>query len=41
MIWASKDSHATRRYHGSGHPIVASFESGENWHRCYVDEALL
>ena len=32
---------ATRRYHGSGHPIVASFEPGEDWRWCYADEALI
>jgi len=30
-----------KRYHGSGHPIVASFEPGEGWRRCYADELLV
>jgi hypothetical protein len=25
--------------HASGHPIVRSFEPGEDWMWCYVDEA--
>jgi hypothetical protein len=25
----------------AGHPIVASFEPGEDWRWCYVDEAFV
>ncbi|HXY32398.1 MAG TPA: UBP-type zinc finger domain-containing protein [Gemmatimonadaceae bacterium] len=27
----SPSQHATKHYHGSGHPIIASFEPGEDW----------
>jgi len=37
----SKNKHATQHYHESGHPIVRSFEPGENWRWCYEDERLV
>lgn len=30
--------HARAHAHGIGHPIVQSFEPGENWRWCYVHE---
>jgi uncharacterized UBP type Zn finger protein len=30
--------HATEHYHLSGHPVVQSFEPGEDWLWCYDDE---
>jgi uncharacterized UBP type Zn finger protein len=36
----SKNKHATRHYHESGHPIIKSFERGENWLYCYPDELM-
>ena len=35
---SSKNKHATKHYHSSKHPVIRSFEPGENWHYCYVDE---
>jgi uncharacterized UBP type Zn finger protein len=37
----SKNKHATQHYHTTGHPIVQSFEPGEDWRWCYVDEVVL
>lgn len=37
----SKNKHARRHYHESGHPIIQSFEPGETWRWCYVDKVLL
>jgi uncharacterized UBP type Zn finger protein len=34
----SKNRHATRHYHETGHPIIQSFQPGEDWLWCYVDE---
>jgi uncharacterized UBP type Zn finger protein len=34
----SKNKHATRHFHATGHPIITSIEPGENWSWCYVDE---
>lgn len=33
----SKNKHATRHFHSTGHPIVRSVEPGESWMWCYVD----
>jgi low temperature requirement protein LtrA len=30
--------HATKHFHASTHPIIASLEAGENWAWCYPDE---
>lgn len=32
--------HATAHVHTSGHAIVQSFEPGEDWLWCYVDEVM-
>ncbi len=34
----SKNKHATKHFHATGHPIVQSFEKGEDWMWCYEDE---
>jgi uncharacterized UBP type Zn finger protein len=33
----SKNRHATRHYHETHHPMIRSFEPGEDWGWCYVD----
>lgn len=33
--------HATGHFHSSGHPIIKSFEPGEDWAWCYVDELVI
>ena len=38
---ASKNKHATKHFHESSHPIVRSFEPGEDWMWCYVDEVMV
>ncbi len=35
---ASPNQHATRHFHESGHPVIASAEPGERWLWCYSDE---
>ena len=37
---SSKNQHATRHHAETGHPIVRSAQSGEEWCWCYEDEAL-
>lgn len=37
----SKNKHATKHFHATGHPIIQSFEPGETWLWCYVDGKLL
>ena len=34
----SKNKHATKHFRATKHPIVRSFEPGEDWYWCYVDE---
>ena len=33
----SKNKHATKHFHATGHPIMRSFEPGEDWGWCFVD----
>jgi len=33
----SKNKHATRHHQETGHPMIVSYEEGENWVWCYVD----
>ena len=35
---SSPNRHARAHYHAAGHPIVQSFEPGEDWQWCYADE---
>ncbi|HSV64769.1 MAG TPA: UBP-type zinc finger domain-containing protein [Mycobacteriales bacterium] len=35
---SSRNRHASRHAAASGHPIVQSFEPGESWAWCYIDE---
>jgi uncharacterized UBP type Zn finger protein len=36
----SRNKHATRHFHATRHPVVKSFEPGEDWAWCYVDQEL-
>jgi uncharacterized UBP type Zn finger protein len=38
---SSKDRHATAHFWATNHPIVGSFEPGESWSWCYVDETVV
>ena len=38
---SSKNKHATRHFRGTHHPIVRSFEPGEDWMWCYVDQSFV
>jgi uncharacterized UBP type Zn finger protein len=38
---SSPDTHATKHFHATKHPVMRSFEPGEDWSWCYEDEALL
>ena len=35
---SSKNKHARAHYDATTHPIIQSFEPGEDWYWCYVDE---
>ena len=35
---SSPNRHATAHFHATRHPIVKSFEKGEDWGYCYIDD---
>jgi uncharacterized UBP type Zn finger protein len=37
----SKNKHATKHFHATHHPLIQSFERGEDWIWCYVDNVAL
>ena len=37
---SSPHRHATRHFKDTGHPVVQSFQPGERWRWCYLDEEL-
>ena len=38
---SSKNKHATKHFHATGHPVMKSAEPGEDWGWCYIDEIQL
>jgi len=38
---SSPNRHASKHARAAAHPIVQSFEPGEDWRWCYVDQAYL
>lgn len=38
---SSTNKHATRHSHATGHPIIRSFEPGEDWRWCFVDQVIV
>ncbi|WP_424183458.1 UBP-type zinc finger domain-containing protein [Actinokineospora sp. G85] len=38
---SSPHQHATTHHRVTGHPVVRSFEPGEDWRWCYVDSRLV
>jgi uncharacterized UBP type Zn finger protein len=37
----SQNRHATKHYNATRHPIIRSFEKGEDWIWCYEDKVYL
>ena len=37
---SSPGKHATAHFHGTDHPLVQSYEPGEDWLWCYSDEVV-
>lgn len=37
---SSPNKHATRHFHATYHPIIQSFEPGEDWMWCYIDQVM-
>ena len=38
---SSPGKHATQHFHETTHPVMASYEPGESWGWCYLDEVEL
>ncbi|WP_419997717.1 UBP-type zinc finger domain-containing protein [Streptomyces boninensis] len=38
---SSPHQHATAHFQEKGHPVMRSFEPGESWRWCYVDQLIL
>ena len=38
---SSKNTHDTKHFNATGHPLIESYEPGENWAWCYVDRMVL
>jgi uncharacterized UBP type Zn finger protein len=37
---SSKNKHATKHFRATKHPVIRSFQPGEDWKWCYVDETI-
>ena len=37
----SVNRHATKHFHKTKHPIIRSFEPGEDWGYCYVEDLFI
>ena len=38
---SSRNKHATKHFKSTKHPIIKSFEPGETWEWCYVDNVMI
>lgn len=38
---SSRNQHATKHFHATNHPIIQSFQPGEDWLWCYVDQVMM
>lgn len=38
---SSKNKHATKHFHQTNHAIMKSFQPGEDWGWCYVDDLFI
>jgi uncharacterized UBP type Zn finger protein len=38
---SSPHKHATAHFHATDHPVMRSFEPGESWRWCYLDNRLV
>ena len=37
---SSPNTHATKHYHATKHPVIQSAQPGEDWRWCYMDEVM-
>jgi uncharacterized UBP type Zn finger protein len=38
---SSPNKHATAHFHSSHHPVIQSFQPGEDWMYCYEDDLMM
>ena len=38
---SSPNKHGTKHFKSTSHPVIKSYEPGENWKWCYVDEIFM
>ena len=38
---SSVNKHGTKHFKKTGHPVIKSYEPGENWKWCFVDEVFM
>jgi len=38
---SSPNKHASKHFHATKHPIMQSFQPGEDWRWCFVDQVVL
>jgi uncharacterized UBP type Zn finger protein len=38
---SSRNKHATKHFKSTKHPVIRSFEPGEMWKWCYVDNVMI
>ena len=38
---SSPGKHATAHFNATGHPVIQSFQPGEDWRWCYVDAQMV
>jgi uncharacterized UBP type Zn finger protein len=38
---SSPNRHATKHFRATGHPLIQSFQPGEDWVWCYVDQEMV
>jgi uncharacterized UBP type Zn finger protein len=38
---SSPKRHATKHFHATDHPLIRSFQPGEDWGWCYIDQLFL
>ncbi len=37
----SPNRHASKHAHAANHPLIQSFEPGERWFYCYIDDVMM
>ena len=38
---SSENKHGTKHFKSTGHPLIRSFEPGEKWKWCYIDQVFI